>query len=279
MREGRYLIWALVLAAVVLLNLPLPLSMRIEAGARDNFAPFQNFMSMALYRLRGVVVSLGRIGAIQDERRAHVAAIAELRERVDRLERFEVENQVLRRQLGFSILSPRRLLLCEVVARGDFSGWWRTIRLGKGEADGIRTGLAVTSVEGLVGRVHAVSRHTCDVLLLTDPNCRVAAQCTRTGAHGIVRGAGIRLAGDSPLEMLAAVRPCRMDYVPRAQELQPGDEITTSGLGGVFPEGLRVGEVVSTELDGSGLYQRADIRSLADLGGLKYAFVVMEQRQ
>jgi rod shape-determining protein MreC len=274
-REGRYLIWLLVLGAVLLLNLPLPLSMRIESGARDGFAPFQNFMTLAWYRLGGLV-SLHRADAIQAERRAQLAELAALRERVRQLEGFELENQVLRRQLGFTILSTHRLLLCEVVARGDLSGWWRTIRLGKGSTDGIRAGLAVTSGDGLVGRVHAVSRYTCDVLLLTDPNCRIAARCRRTGAHGIVTGAGIRMTHTVPLEMLAAVRPCVMDYVPRAQALEPGDEIVTSGLGGVFPEGLRVGQVVAAETDVSGLYQRADVRPLAPLDTLKYAFIVME---
>jgi len=164
---------------------------------------------------------------VQAERRALQAEIARLRDRMRTLEGFELENQVLRRQLGLAILSERDLLLCEVVARGDMSGWWRTIRINKGLDDGVREGMAVTAVEGLVGRTFSVSRHTCDVVLVTDPNCKIAARCPRTGALGIVRGAGIRLSGDTPLEMLAAVRPCQMDYVSRAHVLKPGDEVVT----------------------------------------------------
>ncbi len=275
-RDARYVIWLLMLGAVVLLNLPLPVSMRIESGTRDQFAPFQNFMTLARHRLKTGFSTLHHAQRLRRERREWLEEMAELRERVRRLERFELENQVLRRQLGFAVLSPHRLLLCEVIARGDMSGWWRTIRINKGAIDGVREGQAVTSVDGLVGRTHNVAARTAEVLLMTDPNCRIAAVCERTGAYGIVRGAGIRMSRNMPLEMLAAALPGEMDFVPRAQPLRTGDTIVTSGLGGLFPEGLEVGRVTAVTVDESGLYQRATIQPAATLGSLKLVFVVLD---
>jgi rod shape-determining protein MreC len=54
------------------------------------------------------------------------------------------------------------------------------------------------------------------------------------------------------------------------------DDIVTSGLGGVYPEGLPVGSVIKTDIDPSGLYQRADVLSSADMSRLRYVFVVLQ---
>ena len=136
--------------------------------------------------------------------------------------------------------------------------------------------MAVTSIDGLIGRTTAVARHSCDVLLITDPSCKVACKVVRNGAFGIMQGAGIALGGGVSLEMLASAKPCDLDYVSTTYELQPRDVVHTSGLGGVFPEGLPVGRVGEVRLDPSGLYQQAEILPSANIGAIKYAFVVIE---
>ena len=76
--------------------------------------------------------------------------------------------------------------------------------------------------------------------------------------------------------MLYAPSPCRMDYISREDEIWGHDEVVTSGLGGVFPEGLLVGYVKKVDIDPSGLYQRADVIPAAELGKLRYVFVVLQ---
>lgn len=276
MREKRFVFWLIALLIVVALNLPLPAALAVRAGLRDNIAPFQNTMSLVIHRARGWLSVVGRTAKVLDEKEALQIDISRLRSRVQRLEQFEVENQMLRRQLGFSVLSPRRLLLCEVVARGDMSGWWQTLRLNKGSDDNVAAGLAVIGIDGLIGRTVSVSKHSCDVLLITDPSCKVSCKVARNGVFGIMRGAGALLSSDVSLEMLAAANPCELDYVSTSHELQPRDVIHTSGMGGVFPEGLPVGRVGKVRMDGSGLYQQAEVIPSANIGSLKYAFVVIE---
>ena len=60
--------------------------------------------------------------------------------------------------------------------------------------------------------------------------------------------------------------------------VKPGDEVVTSGLGGLFPKGLLVGRVAKVEPDAAGLYQTAWIESAADLGELEYAFVAATEK-
>ena len=275
-REKRFVFWLAALLIVVALNLPPPASLAARAGIRDGAAPFQNSMSLVLHYLHSLFS-----GALHPARTArHAQALevenAELKSRLLQMRQFEEENRQLRRQLGFSVLSPRKLLLCEVIMRGDITGWWHTLRLNKGSRAGVKEGMAVISTEGLVGRVSSVSRNTCDVLLIVDPGCKVACKVVRNGAFGIMQGSGIAANGDVSMEMLAAVKPCILDYLSTEYELKVGDAVQTSGLGNVFPEGLPVGRIGRVKRDKSGLYQEAEIIPSADIDRLKYAFIVFE---
>jgi rod shape-determining protein MreC len=182
----------------------------------------------------------------------------------------------LRKQLGFMKLSKRKMILCEVIARDEISGWWQVVTLNKGLINGIEEGKAAVTVDGVIGKTIQVSRQTCDVLLITDPNCRVACKFSRTGTFGIVRGGGVPVRQTSSLEMLYLPSSCRMDYISREDDIWIKDEVVTSGLGGVFPEGLLVGHVEKVDIDPSGLYQRADVTPAADIGKLRYVFIVMQ---
>jgi len=170
--------------------------------------------------------------------------------------------------------SGDELVMCEVIARGEASGWWESVTINKGEKDGISANLAVITPSGLVGRTIAVSSHTCDVLLITDRNCSVSARLAKTGEFGIVQGQGVALTGDPVLDMRWPIDPCRMDYVPAGAVIAKGDKVVTSGLGSIFPEGVMLGVADSVEVHKSGLYQVANVRPSADLGKLRYVFVV-----
>ena len=268
----------LVAALVVLLNLPVPAGQRIKGGARDNIAPFQNGLSLLVSRLRGAAAALGAAVTGTDERRSMLEELARLRSQVWRLKTHERDNRELRKLLGFRERQAHRLLLCEVVARGDTTGWWQKIRLNRGSEHGVGIDCAVITAEGLVGRTIEVSRFTCDVLLITDPNCRVACKLADTGAFGIVTGEGTSVAGEARLEMLYAVRPCTMKYMPIDGEVLENMEVVTSGLGGVYPEGLLLGRVARVYRDPDKLYRRADIAPAADMNALRYVFVVMEEK-
>lgn len=279
MRERRLLFWVIVLAVVVLLNLPPPAVLRSAAEVRDGMEPFQNTLSLVMARTRRLFSGIGRTGRIIEQKQALEIKVAELEHRLRRLEHFQTENELLRRQLGFSILSPRKLLLSEVIVRGDMSGWWQTVRLNKGLSSGVTSGMAVMTADGLIGRTIEVSERTCDVLLITDPNCKVACRTAREGAFGIMRGAGVRLTGRPALEMLTSARPAEMNYISTAHDIREGDVVLTSGLGGVFPEGLPVGRVGQVRMHASGLYRQADVIPAARMDSFRYAFIVMEQER
>jgi rod shape-determining protein MreC len=278
LRGRTYLICAIVLAVLVLLNLPAPSSLYIKTATRGNLAPFQNVLWFLSGRVPETLSSIIASGKISDEKRRLIEEAANLRYQIRQLNALEKDNEELRAQLGFKSTQKCRLVLCEVVARGDTSGWWQILTLNRGAMEGIRPNIAVVTTEGLIGRTTDVSRHSCDVLLITDPNCKVACKLVRTGALGIVKGEGAALIGRARVEMFTAMQPCRMDYISKEKPVFIGDEVVTSGLGGVFPEGLLIGRVVEVGTDSTRLYQQADVTPAADISSVKYAFVVVEEK-
>ena len=105
---------------------------------------------------------------------------------------------------------------------------------------------------------------SCEVIGRDSTGWWQTVRLARSGVLGIMQGLGAG-PGEQPA--------CRMDYVARTADVQQGDEVVTSGMGGLFPKGLLVGRVARVETDPSGLYQRAWIDIAADLGRAEYAFV------
>ena len=276
MRGGKAFFYlSLVLVVLILLNLPLPFVLRIKASLRDNVAPLRNALALTGNRVRGTLSFVGdALRASRDQERL-LKQLAEMRLELWHARELEQDNRALRRLVDFRDTQKHRLVLCEEVSRGDASGWWETITLNRGWDSGITTNQAVITPDGLVGRTLAVTRQTCDVLLVTDPGFKVAGRVAGVEASGIIRGMGIRPLGDPSIEMLCSAEPCQMDYVSCDVDVAPGAEVRTSGLGGVYPEGIPVGRVRRVARDVSGLYQRADIEPAANLKTLRYVFVVV----
>jgi len=262
--------------AAICLNLPVPVALRAKRAARDNLMPYQNVMSLFLARARRSVLVFLHAQQVVREKEALLAEVATLRHEVRRLKTLERQNDELRRLLGFQKRQNRRLVLCEVIARGDPSGWWQTLTLNRGSDSGIRNNMAAVTVDGLVGRTQGVSRHSCDVLLISDPNCRVACRLAEGSATGIVRGKGVSVMGEPKLEMLGRLNPLQMDYVHRDVKIRGKARIETSGLGGVYPEGIEVGWITSVSGHRSGLFQTATVQPFAALRSLKYVFIMVD---
>ncbi len=256
--------FGLLAVLLLLLNLPTPVSRTIQAGVREALAPLHGLVSGTVLRIREAATTLRGLGGLARENREMAAELLRLRDEVQALRGFERENRELRDLLGFARASPRRLIPSEVIAR-DVSGWWQTLRIGVGRRDGVRENLAVLTADGLAGRTWDASATTAEVLLISDPTCRVSARLPRSGELGVVSGRGIGRGGRVRL---------RMEFVSRHASIEAGDEVVTSGLGGVFPPGIPIGRIESTSPDDLGLYQEAVVVPHADIARLRHVFVV-----
>ncbi|MEP6956582.1 MAG: rod shape-determining protein MreC, partial [Chthoniobacterales bacterium] len=176
----------------------------------------------------------------------------------------DVEREVnrLRTALAYRERSIFKLVPAEVVTR-DASTWWRTVTINRGKQDGITGDMAVVTEAGLVGKTTTVSDSIAVVLLVSDENCRVAVNVEGSREQGIVSGERV----------LGALTPfLDLNFLSKQANLQPGQKVYTSGVGGVFPSGLLLGAVLEykvRELDG-----QARLTTAADLTKLQDLFVV-----
>ena len=201
-------------------------------------------------------------------RHAHQRALALQRElnllRLDQMELQNVrqENERLRQLLAFARETPdRRVLGARVIgARLDPKGL-QLVTIDRGANDGLVRMMPVVVAQGVVGRVHATSGSTADVLLLSDRNSSIAVRVDRSRARANVRGTG------SP-------DTCRLEYALRSDDMLEGDLLVTSGTDGVFPRGLAVGKVAGLKRSGQGLYQRADVTPVVDVTKLEELLVL-----
>jgi rod shape-determining protein MreC len=269
------LLGILILAAVlVLLNLPERLAEPVRLFVRDNFAHFQRLGDRVGSAGRSVSALVRRPAEAAERERALQKEVADLRRQVWQARIVEEENKQLRALAGAAPRDAGRLILCEVINRGDTTGIWQTLRLDRGRAHGVEPQQAVMSARGLVGRTVRVSETTSEVLLITDPTARVACRVSRSDVRGILEGTGVSVLGRPGLRIYVAPQPATLDYLPADAQIARGEEVYTSGWGGIFPEGLLVGYVKSVSLDRSRLYQVAEIVPSADLLSLRFVFVI-----
>ncbi len=268
MRDRSIVVWAvLAVLLLVVLNLPEGAHRQVKSALREGVAPLQETVSGVVLDVKESFRSIRGLGGLLNENRKMAAELVILRNEVRDLRSLEQENTDLREQLQFARRLNRQLIPCEVIAR-DIAGWWQTVRLNRGTAEGIQPNMAVITPDGLAGKTTEVSPRMADVILISDRGSKVSARIARTGSFGVVTGQGLTVSGQVV---------CRMDFINKNTPVFVGDEVVTSGLGGVFPKGLLIGYIESVHADDSGLFQWADVIPKADLGTLTYVFVLAEQ--
>lgn len=148
-----------------------------------------------------------------------------------RVQELVEENRRLRKLLGLVSDLAQPYTAAEVIAIGG-SNWFHTVVINKGAREGIPQGAPVVYHEGLVGRIWEVRSHHSIVLLITDRHSAVGVTLSNhQGVYGIVKGTGRKL--------------CELVHLSRHTVPRKGEVLVTSGLGGVFPKGIPVGEVIS----------------------------------
>ena len=199
---------------------------------------------------------LGQIDELQKENQ-------QLRVRAMQLEALAQENNRLRAHLSMAKDLPWKRLVARVVAR-DPANWWRTIRVDAGSRNGVVTNSPVFTVEGLVGRISEVGLTHSQVVLVGDPDCRVSVLIEETREHGVIAPTT-----STPLDSTIV----ELGYLSRNARLAPGQRVITSGLGGIFPKGIVVGQLVDFHSIDYGLYTQARVKLNVNMNALEEVFV------
>ena len=238
---------------------------KLQANIYQFLAPFLSSGSGIQKQITSVRSNLKSLDDLQADNNSLRVENRSLKATNQALRDVEHEVNRLRHALNYRERAVFKLVPAEVVAR-DSSTWWRTLTINRGKQDGIESDMPVVTDEGLVGKTTTVSANITVVLLVSDENCRVAANIEGTREQGIVTGE--RVAGQSPL--------LNLNFLSKQANLQPGQKAYTSGVGGVFPPGLLIGNVKEfrvRELDG-----QAQLVPAVDLTKLEDVFVVVGRK-
>jgi rod shape-determining protein MreC len=240
-----------------------PESDSLHKGLLELSGPFQKGMTKSVGFFEGLWQRYLYLVRLEEENELLREIIEELKQERIQLMEFREENSRLRSLLGFKRNFQKPLLPAQVIGK-DLSGWFQSVVIDRGTRDGIEEGMAVVAVQGIVGQIMESSKSFARVLLITDPNSAVAALIQRTRARGMVEGKGRQL--------------CRLSYLHRSEEIEPGDLVLASGLDGVYPKGVLVGTVLKVETKDPELFQRVEIKPSVDFRRLEDVMVLCEKR-
>ncbi|MBI4553508.1 MAG: rod shape-determining protein MreC [Candidatus Latescibacteria bacterium] len=239
--------------SITLLSLSPPQQVRVTRIAMLTvLAPVQEALSFipSFFHLRG-------------ENRLLRAELVRLQLQNAALRENSLENIRLRRLLGFKQKTAFTYLPAEVIAH-ESGRLMNAIMIDIGSRVGVAPNMAVVTPEGLVGRVVEVGPISSVVQLLCDRNCQASGIVQRSRVAGIVSWEN---GPDFELRL-----PLRAD-------VRMGDWVVSSGLGGVFPRGLIIGQVVGVSLEDMGLFRRALIAPRVDFSRLEEVFVIVAQSE
>lgn len=277
-RRPQYIALTVVLLVVVIfLALPSRTSQQIKVALGTLFLP--------LFGLASSSQQLAdQTGISARSKRSLIAEIDALRRENDQLrlqshqeEQLWQENERLRQAVNWRKQTPWKLKLAQVILR-DPANWWRTVHIDLGMRDGVVTNLPVLTAEGLVGRVGEVGFSSSIVVLIGDPNCRVSAlveqgdrilpgrRPSTTISHGVITSGASSLLDPTIVNLT---------YLDRQSVIRPGLRVVTSGMGGIFPRGIPVGEVIGADSVGSGLYIEARVKLAANVANLSEVWVML----
>ena len=192
----------------------------------------------------------------------------ELRQVVFQLTEKAAENERLQAMLDFRGKSVTFQMKAATVIGRDPGTFSYSIMTNRGTQDGLRVNMPVVSTQGLVGHVMETFGGTAKVRLLLDSGSSASAMIQRpqSRAVGVVEGNPAQLAS------------LRMKNLTRDGDVIKGDKIMTSGLGGIYPKGLLIGEVMDVLDDDGGLMKHALIRPAVDFTRLEEVFVITAER-
>lgn len=224
-----------------------------------------------IYIFRGIGDSaqsfFGYFGDVKNVTRKNAQLVEQIRKlQQDNvlLQQYKLENEMLKKELGYRQQSQHELIPANVIAK-DPTGFSASITINAGTNQGIRLGQAVLSQGVLVGKIIEADSFTSRVLLVTDPTSSVDGQLSSTGEKGILKGSyGIGIV---------------FDLLSQSAKLEKGQEVVTAGLTNQFPRGLLVGTVGDVQSTQNDLNQAVAVIPAVDISDLIFVSVIKNSGQ
>ncbi|MFB5662877.1 rod shape-determining protein MreC [Alteribacillus sp. HJP-4] len=237
-----------------------------EQFARDASGLVQTVFSLPAHAAAGFFENIDDLLNVYEENKVLKSRLEEYAALSSELESVKHENQTLKEMADSEESLTDYVMRSALVIHRAPDRWTETIGINKGRENGIEKDMAVITPEGLVGKIQSVSAFTSTVQLLSDGNRtnRVSAMVHTENdpVYGFIEG------WDEEREGLM-LRKIESDA-----DIKEGQRISTSGLGGIFPRGLSIGEIEEIEPDEYGLTYNALVKPSSDFYNIEQVNVI-----
>ncbi|MEZ5460882.1 rod shape-determining protein MreC [Dokdonella sp.] len=225
----------------------------------ERLRTFSSAVVEPVYRFAALPSDVARAGRLAiatqshlvDENRSLREALLLAQVRLNRMSALSAQNDRLKKlldvqnELGLGVQLARLINI-------DLDPFRHRIVLDAGAAQFIEVGQPVLDAHGIMGQIVEVLPRTSVAMLVTDPSHAIPVMIERTGLRTIAYGTG-------------AIDRLQLPNVPMSADIKVGDSLVTSGLGGRFPVGFPVGEILEISNDESGMFAAAIARPAAAL--------------
>jgi rod shape-determining protein MreC len=255
-------ILALSLAAIGILALAL--SGVFTSLSRLVVSPLTSIQTWVSQQYRGVeniVSSSQDIREIRQQNTELEAENARMQAQIVELQQQLVEYKILSALLEFARANPEHKYIGASVIGRDPSPFLNYIIINRGSDDGLKRGMPVVTQNGLAGRVVQVTATGARVSLITDPVTRINIRIEPSRSTAVLTGS---ITADITLEQ-----------IPQEADVNPGNLILTSGLGGNYPANIIIGQVTSVRSLENDLFQSASVQSVTDFDDLNIVLVII----
>ena len=242
----------------------------ISSGVGSVISPLQKIVYNVNDKLKESFDFFINFSKVKKENEELAAKNAELENKLIEYNRMKDENTTLREMFDYSQANENyNYLGCNIVgySGGNISNGYI---IDKGINDGVKKDMIVITPAGLVGKVTKSESSYSIVQTILNENIAVASMVESTReTTGILQGAT-----DNKNKNLTI-----LSNIPIDSEIKEGDVILTSGLGGMYPQEIRIGEVISVEVDSVGIMKKAIVKPYVDFNKLGGLFVVVPKEE
>lgn len=239
---------------------------KVESLFKDGFTYIENIITYPFNYVSDNIKSYKKLKDV--EKSNDVLEIS-----IDRIDSIEAENIELRRQLDALkeelninyTLSDYEYLNATVISR-NVGYWYNKLTINKGSYNGVEKDMVVISSKGLIGRVVKTSTFTSDVRLITtsDTNNKISVHVSNgdNNLYGVINGYDYK---KSVLEL---------EGISNTKDVNVGDYVYTSGLGGIFPAGILIGTVTEITTDSYDLAKIMKVTPSVDFNDINYVSIL-----
>jgi rod shape-determining protein MreC len=264
LRKYKTAIFIVTLLVIALIML----SCNLKFGADESFfrkivletvAPVQKALNASITGVKDAWLRYLLLVGIEEENKKLTKKINEFKAALILYQEGYLEAQRLRKLLSLTDDYDYHFISARVIGR-EQAALSKTILINRGAAHGLKTGMPVIAPPGLIGRLVDVSWHASKVLLSIDENSNIDAIVQRTRMQGIISGAG-------PHGLI-------LKYISKTQDVKEGDVIISSGMGGVFPKGLLIGQVSHVDRQVASLFLKINVAPFVDFSKLEEILIL-----